>query len=194
MKRYLKKAVLVALLATSTIALANNVAYDFNIVKAEGKMISFTISEAKEAAITIFDKDNKVVHTEYAKANKAIHRTYDLSHLPKGTYTLQAETDSVIEKYTVEISANEAFFINKNATKTFKPVIETKDGLITLQVLNLKNSPVEVTVFDIYDNVLYTQTFEGINIAKKFSVENAKDDVRFVVKFDNETFVKTLSL
>ena len=194
MKRFLKKTVLVALLATSTIALANVEDFDLNIVKAEGKTISFTLDKTSEASLTIFDKDNKVVHTEYVKGKKDVHRTYDLSHLPNGTYTLEAETPSSIEKYTVEISANEAHFVSNEAKKTFKPIIEKKRGLVTLQVLNLNETPVEITVLDVYDNVLYTETASTINVAKKFSIENAKNDVRFVVKYNNETFVKSLTL
>ncbi|MFP9113049.1 hypothetical protein ACLI1A_03860 [Flavobacterium sp. RHBU_3] len=185
---------LVAMLATVSTYANDN---DF-LVKAKegaGKAISFTVTETKNVHVALYAKDGAEIFDETVKSKDGkINRTYDLNALPDGTYYLETETAEKVARHEITISGKVATVNEKAVTEIAKPVIFTKDGIVTVQVTKNDTTPVDIKVYDEANNELYSEKFEGEKVAKRFDItKSAAKKFTLVIGYSNKTFVETVA-
>jgi hypothetical protein len=193
MKKILKFS-LVLLVALTTMNLhAGTVDFTLNVKKEQGKMVTFALNMTNKVDLSIYDANDKLIHSEIVDSKKNIDRTYDLKALPDGTYFLIAESEMKISKYKISVAGATATLSENAISEVYKPVFVDKNGLIALSILNLEKSPVSIKIFDNDDNEVYNSavlTDQTIN--KIFDVKNVKfDNYTFVMTYNNKTFTKT---
>jgi hypothetical protein len=120
---------------------------------------------------------------------------YDLAALPEGTYFLQAETEMKIAKYEITVVGETATLSDLAITEVFKPMLVNENGKVSLSILNLDKSPVNVAIYDAANNEVYNKTFNGEqNVNKFFDITTlANEKYTFVMAYDNKVFTKMVS-
>lgn len=195
MKKFVKFGLVLGMLVATLGAYAANIT--ISVGKENEKSINILIDEAKEASLVLINEQGASVYSETVGAKKGIiNRTYDLKFLPAGKYTLKAETATKVVSYSLDLTAVGTTIIEDAVKEVFKPVLFTKDGRAMLQLLNLNESPVNVTIYDTNNNVLYQQEFTGeLNFTKQFSLKKAfSSSYTFVISIDDTTFTEEISL
>lgn len=76
-----------------------------------------------------------------------------------------------------------------------KPILVYKDGIVTLSILNFKETPVDVVIYDEYNSEVFNDTFTGKqDFFKRFDVSKiAKGQYTFEVSYSNKSYVETVS-
>jgi len=143
-------------------------------VKAVGeKAFSLEVSNAinEEVMVSIMDDQGNLVYSHLFKNEEDIARTYNLSKLTDGDYTLKVEKDLQVWVQPMTYR-NNLVQVSEQALKTrFKPSIRTNEGLVDFDLLCPVNAEVRINIVDQSDRTLYTETLdvEGA-LQKRFDI------------------------
>ncbi|TRX01826.1 hypothetical protein [Flavobacterium gawalongense] len=195
MKKILKfSLVLAAVALTAVEAHAGNTDFSLDLKKEEGKTVSFTLREIKKVDLSIYDTSDNLIYQENVTSDDDINRTYDLTAFPDGVYYLQAESDLKISKYKIEVVGKVAKLSADAISEVYKPVLVNKNGIVTLNILNLNQVPVTVKIYSSNDTEVYNETLPAeLNIGKIFDLSNMKGDkCTFMITSNGKTFVETV--
>lgn len=197
MKKFVKLGLVLGMLVATLGANAANVAnITLSVVKENAKTINLVVEDASDVKLVIRNEQGTSVYSEVISSKKGkVSKTYDLKYLPSGNYTLEAETATKLVTYNIDLA--DTTTVVENAVKeVFKPILFTKEGKVMLQLLNLEKAPVNVTIYDVNNNVLYTQEFEGeINFSKKFALKKTfSSSYTFVISYADKSFTEEIAL
>ena len=117
MKKILKISLVtgVVLLAMNVYAVAVN--FSFRNEFRQEKMISFGLDDTNQVKISIYDNNEKLIHSESLMVEGKIVRSYDLNNFDEGVYYLVEESNSKIIKYEVLV-------LDDSATIMTDPIAE----------------------------------------------------------------------
>lgn len=72
-----------------------------------------------------------------------------------------------------------------------EPYFKTNEEELSVNLLNLDANPVEVSIYDAYNRVVFTQVITGQSIGKRFDFSEAKAGVYTIqVKDNNKNYYK----
>ena len=195
MKKMLKFSLVIAtvLTAMNVSALGND--FSLDVKKGQGKTVTFALNEINKVELSIYDLDNKLIHSENVNANGNIKRTYDLNALPEGTYFLVAESDTKIAKYEISVVGQTAVLASNAVSEVYKPMFLNKDGLVSLSIFNAHKSPVSIKIYNAADELVYTSPLlVEQNIEKVFEIKNLPfENHTFAMSYDDKVFVKMVA-
>lgn len=174
---------------------AGTVDFTLDVKKEQGKMVTFALNQIEKIDLSIYDANDKLIHSENVNSKKDINRTYDLNALPEGTYFLQAETDTKVSRYEISVVGETALLSANAVSEVYKPVFAYKKGLVWVNILNLDESPVNIKIYDNeYNEVYDSALLKGQNVTKIFDIKNFQnEEYTFVVTDNDKTFTKTFS-
>ena len=86
MKKILKFGLVLVAALTTMNGHASTVDFTLNVKKEQGKKVTFAINKINKMNLSIFDADDKLIHSESVNSKKELNRTYDLNALPEGIY------------------------------------------------------------------------------------------------------------
>ena len=189
----IKKITLVALMLGTLIGYANEdkkstdnkakrtVKVEFNNVK-------------KGQSLTIKNEDGSTVYNNEIKNSGSYSRTFDISALENGIYSVELNKDFEVIIKTFYVKNGLVTFLNNEDEKIFKPVIRTKDHLLLISRLAFEQQPLKVVIY-YNDEVIHSDTTIGkeLNIAYKLSIKKI-GDYKVVVSSDNRTYTKGFTL
>ncbi|MBB6239731.1 hypothetical protein HDC90_004390 [Pedobacter sp. AK013] len=194
MKKFLKIGLIAALFFTATGVHANDDNFTPNVKSEKNKFIRFSIGKAEDVNLSFVGSDQEVLFEENIHSSAASSKVYDLNALPDGNYVLKIESDLKLAKYTVTIKNGKAMVSEPKISNVFKPVYTLKDEVVTLNLENLDKSPIEVKVYNEYNDEVYYEVFKDrTQLTKKFNISKTDSkELTFMVKFKDESFVKTI--
>jgi len=194
MKKFLKIGLIAALFFTATGVHANDDNFTLKVKGEKDKFIRFSVDKAEDVNLSLIGSDEEVLFEEKIHASAASSKIYDLNALPDGNYVLKVESDFKLAKYTVTIKDGEALVSEPKLSNIFKPVYTQNDQVITLNLDNLDKNPIEVKVYNEYNDEVYNEVFKDkAQLTKKFNISKTDSkELTFVVKFKDESFVKTI--
>ncbi|WP_026712549.1 hypothetical protein [Flavobacterium daejeonense] len=101
MKKILKISLVlgIVLLAMNVYAVAVN--FSLHNKFRQEKMISFGLEDSDETKISIYDANDKLIHTENVLVDGKLVRSYDLNNFKEGIYYLVEESKTKISRYEV---------------------------------------------------------------------------------------------
>lgn len=130
MKKILKLSfvLIVVLLAIST--RATGVKHSKNVKVSAKKMVTFALKDENKATVSMYDANNKLLHTENVytlnlnplKSDNKIVKSYDLNPLADGVYYLVAESKSKVVKYEILVANETATIMSDPYSETSKMV------------------------------------------------------------------------
>ncbi|MBP6181364.1 hypothetical protein [Flavobacterium sp.] len=197
MKKIVKFSLMLAVAAlTSVEAHAGNADFSLDLKKEEGKTVSFTLRETKKIDLSIYDTSDNLIYQENVTSDDNINRTYDLTAFPDGVYYLQAESDLKISKYKIEVVGKVAKLSADAISEVYKPILANKNGIVTLNLLNLDKTPVSVKIYSSNDTELYNETLPAeLNVGKIFDISNIQGSkCMFMITYNDTTFVETVDI
>jgi hypothetical protein len=194
MKKFLKIGLIAALFFTATGVHANDDNFTLKVKGEKEKFIRFSVDKAEDVNLSLIGADEEVLFEENIHASALSSKVYDLNALPDGNYVLKVESELKLAKYTVTIKDGEALVSEPKVSNIFKPVYTKKDQVITLDLDNLDKNPVEVKVYNEYNDEVYNEVFKDkAQLTKKFNISKTDSkELTFVVKYNEESFVKTI--
>lgn len=195
MKKILKLSLMLAAVALTTVeAHAGNADFSLDLKKEEGKTVSFTLREIKKIDLSIYDTSDNLIYQENVTSDDDINRTYDLTAFPDGVYYLQAESDLKISKYKIEVVGKVAKLSADAISEVYKPSLTSKNGIVTLNMLNINQTPVTVKIYNSNDTEVYNETLPAeLNVGKIFDVKNMEGNrCTFVITSNGKTFIETV--
>jgi hypothetical protein len=196
MKKILKfSLVLATVVLTAVQAHAGNADFSLDLIKEEGKTVSFSLKEIKKIDLSIYDINEALIYQEKVVSEDHINRTYDLTALPDGIYFLKAESDLKVTKYKIEVVGNKAKLSADAISEIYKPVLVNKNGIVTVNILNLKKASVTVAIYnsdqtEVYNEVLGATLYVG-KIFDLSSVQGGK--YTFEITYNGKTFIETVA-
>jgi hypothetical protein len=195
MKKILKfSLVLAAVVLTAVQAHAGNTDFSLDLIKEEGKTVSFSLKEIKKIDLSIYDTNDSLIYQEKVTSEDNINRTYDLTALPDGIYFLKAESNLKISKYKIEVVGNKAKLSADAISEVYKPVLVNKNGIVTVNILNLEKAPVTVAVYNSDQTEVYTTTLAAdLYVGKIFDLTSAQNGkYTFDITYNGKTFSETV--
>ncbi|MFI2743123.1 hypothetical protein ACG2LH_10320 [Zhouia sp. PK063] len=197
MKNILKLSLVIGALIVSLNANASDVDFSLNVTKVEGRTISFTLNKVQKIDLTLLDQNHQMVYSEHFDNKPVLKRTYNFAHLPNGTYFLEAETPLKVVNYVITVSNDGAEMNKKEVSEMYKPVVaQLNNGLVSVNLLSVDHSPLEVKVYDDNYNLVYNETLSGgFNLGKRFDFSKSiSKDFTFVMSYKDKTFTKNITV
>ncbi|MES2240260.1 MAG: hypothetical protein V4497_08390 [Bacteroidota bacterium] len=123
MKKILKISLVlgVVLLAMNVYAVAVN--FSLHSKFRQEKMISFGLDDSNETKISIYDANDKLIHTESLMVDGKIVRSYDLNNFNEGVYYLVEESKAKTTKYEVLVLNDSATIMSDPLSEVAKPTL-----------------------------------------------------------------------
>lgn len=195
MKKILKFGLVLVAALTTMNGHAGTVDFTGDVKNEQRRMVTFAINTIDKLNLSIYDADEKLIHSEIVNSKKDFNRKYDLNALPEGTYFLQAESDSKISTYEISVVGATASLSADAISEIYKPTFYNKDGLVWVSLLNPDESAVTIKIYDNENNEVYDSgLLLGKNVTKIFDVSNFQNDAYTIVVTDNkQEFTNTFS-
>lgn len=192
MKNLMKFAAALVMFA-SVATYANDNDFNVTVKEGAGKAISFTMNDTKNVHVSLYGPDGSEIFNELVNAKDGkVSRTYDLNALPSGTYLLETETATKVGRHHITVAGSKAV-VSEDVTEIYKPVVSSKNGIVTVSILN-NAAPVLIKVYDDSNNEVYSETFEGVTVAKRFDISRSTaKNFTLVMSYNNKQFVETVA-
>lgn len=195
MKKILKFGLVLVVALTTMNGHASTVDFTLDVKKEQGKKVTFAVNKINIMNLSIYDADDKLIHSEKVDFKKDVSRTYDLNALPEGTYFLEVESDLTISRYQISVAGATASLSANAISEDYKPVpvFLYKDGLVWVNIVNLDQSPVYIQIIDKDGDEVYNSAkLMDQNVTKIFDVNNIENEkYTFVMTYKDKTFTQT---
>ncbi|MDG1278027.1 MAG: hypothetical protein P8O16_12155 [Algoriphagus sp.] len=181
----------VAGIATGAFAAGTKADETVQITKPEAAKVAVAFTEAPKGTVIvkISDSQDRLIMRDRINQTEAFAKKYDLTDLPKGTYSIQ-----VLDQSGVISSASVENFIEVKP-EVFSRVSKIEGNSYRLLVSNLDSKEVEVMIYD-GDKMIHSEMIDNPQgLHKIYKIEQAgKDGISFKVKTASgfESFVSTL--
>ncbi|MFC3335142.1 hypothetical protein [Flavobacterium palustre] len=123
MKKILKISLVlgIVLLAMNVYAVAVN--FSLHNKFRQEKMISFGLEDKDRVKISIYDANDKLIHSENLTVNGKLVRSYDLNNFSEGVYYLVEESKTKITKYEVLVLSDSATIMSDPLSEVVKAAL-----------------------------------------------------------------------
>lgn len=196
MKNLLKNSLILALLLISSIAFADDANISIKVKSDNEKALIFSLDEAQKINLSIYSLNDGIIYEQNIKTDKATTKTYNLEAFPDGNYIIKLENEEKLIEYEVNIFKGKTLISEPIVTEFFKPVLVKDAEFVTIDMKYVPHGPVEVKVFNEYNDEMYAKSFASkVNAVKKFNI--SKTDAKqltFLIKSKNHEFIETVVL
>lgn len=196
MKNLLKNSLILALMLISSIAFADDANITVKVKSENEKALIFSLDEAQKINLSIYSLNDGIIYEQNIKTDKATTKTYNLEAFPDGNYIIKLENEEKLIEYEVNIFKGKTLISEPIVTEFFKPVLVKDADFVTIDMKYVPHGPVEVKVFNEYNDEMYAKSFESkVNAVKKFNI--SKTDAKqltFLIKSKNKEFIETFIL
>ncbi|MET4138192.1 hypothetical protein [Pedobacter sp. UYP1] len=196
MKNLLKISLIAAILFTSVNTYANNDDLALKVNSVERKTIRLSINETQDMKVTFYGLNDEILYEKKGHELSGSSKTYDLTDFPDGNYIMKLETGLKSVEYQINIENNKASLSTASNKEAFKPVLTKKDGVITLNLDYTNKAPVEIVIFDEFNNQLYTDIYnDSAKLVRKFNIGKAlSSKLTFVITSKDQAFNSTIDV
>ena len=196
MKNLLKNSLILALMLISSIAFADDANITVKVKSENEKALIFSLDEAQKINLSIYSLNDGIIYEQNIKTDKATTKTYNLEAFPDGNYIIKLENEEKLIEYEVNIFKGKTLISEPIVTEFFKPVLIKDADFVTIDMKYVPHGPVEVKVFNEYNDEMYAKSFASkVNAVKKFNI--SKTDAKqltFLIKSKNKEFIETVVL
>lgn len=191
----LKHILALALLLIATVSFAEDGNFSIKVKNEGEKSIVFLIDQAQDVNLSIYNLNDGIIYEQNIHALKPLTKVYNLEAFPDGNYIVKLESTSKLIEYQVTILKGKTLISEAVETSFFKPVLTKGTDTITLDIKNSPKGPIEVKVFNEYNEELYAKEFTNTKSLKKFNIANTDArELTFVVRSKNQEFVETIAI
>ncbi|MDG3583781.1 MULTISPECIES: DUF3244 domain-containing protein [Galbibacter] len=197
MKKTIKNSMLVVILSVMTLAMARANDFYLSVKKDDNRTVDLFIEKTNQPlAISFVDARGEVLYNYKYKELPTNVKRYNFKNLPTGTYYFVVESETKIEKVPVVLSENETVVKRGKTTTIYKPYFRKDNNLLSVNMLSIDESPVDVKIYNETTNqLIHEEVLKGEkSLGKRFDFSNVNGVYRFEVTHKGNTFYKTVSL
>ncbi|MDP3313407.1 hypothetical protein [Lutibacter sp.] len=192
MKNLIKRSLLIATIFTLPIsyAMSNEPNPNTNIIIVNGKLIDLTLDYSDgDLEVNVQDSFGFVLYKE-KYTGVALSRKFDLTLLPNGNYFFEINGQTKIKIIPFTVSSKNVNFEKEKETVFFKPIVRFKDDVVYISKLALKKETMNIKVYDINANLLYSEELkDNTNLGRKLNFSKLElGNYRVVLKSDGRVF------
>ena len=187
MKTSMKFTAIIAFMLTTVVGMAKEPKLNL-IVNKETKSFAFVLdTQSEETEIKFLDAQNNILYSDNV-SDEMYAKKFDLKKLDNGNYFFSMENSLKSMIYTISVK-DEVVSITESK-EIYKPFFRKSNGMVYLNLLNLKQDNVEIKVFDSDSRLVYGQGITNETIIEKaINFKTAHADVyTIVVKNSNGTY------
>ena len=156
----IKRSILIVVCMLVTISNYANNEKDFNnIVNAKNVKVVFE-NVKKGQQLTVNDKDGIEIYSEFLTKEGDLTKTFDLSSLNDGLYTIELNKEFLVIIKYLEIKDNKVIFIDNSEKTIFKPIIKNDEDLVMISKLDFDQNPLKVTLF-FEGKIIFSETLKS---------------------------------
>ena len=181
--RTIKRKVFVAIFMLVTIV---NFANNKELPLLSVDKVTVIFNDAKKGnQLVIKDANGSILHSEEVKKKGTLVKTFNLSELENGIYTLELEKDFQIIVKTIKVKNNNVTFLNDAEQLVFKPIVRNKENKLMITKIAFDEEPLKISIY--YNNeIIYSETLEGDKILNRiYSLDKELKGEYKVVSYNN---------
>ena len=191
-----KRLVLVVVFMLGTLFNYANNGSEINSKSVNAKKVRVEFKDAKKGHLLIIkDEQGVQLHSETVSKVGDLNKTFDLSSLVDGKYTIELNKDFKIIVKTINVKNNRVFFNNNDNKVIVKPLISNNENVLKISKINSIKEPLKVVVY--YNNeIIYTETIEDsivLNRVYKLN-KDIKGDYTAIVYSNNRSYSKNFKI
>lgn len=192
MKTTMKRNILAALLFVATIGYADSGKTTFIDVK----KVKVEFSSVKKGqTLEIKDEIGTTIYFERIQNNGGLSRTFDLTALENGNYSIELNKDFeiIIKPFTVK--KGEVTFMADKEEIVFKPVIRTSENKLLISKYAFQNHQMDVKIY-FEGNLIFSENIKGKNSLNRVYQLSAdkRGPYDVVVNTDKKTYQESFNL
>lgn len=157
------------------------------------KSLTFELdAQSHETKISMVDYDDNVIYAEKIQGVLAYSKKFDLKNLPIGNYYLLVENDLKKTVYTLNVTTSVVEIVERKENP--KPVFRKSGERIFLNLLNLDQQKVDITVYDDENRIVFNESILGQMLVEKvFNFDKAfAGNYTLVVNDGKDTFYEDI--
>lgn len=196
MKNLMKRSLLIITFFTVSISMANNNDPGIKVNLIENKLIQLTLSGDSDVfEISVRDNYGVLLHKENLQSDNN-SKKYDLANLPNGNYFMEIESSTKIKVIPFKVSAKSVVLKNDDEIIHFKPTIRKTEDIVYVSMLALNNEKLEVLLYDMNNNLLYSETLQDKEIIeRKLNLMNLKSgSYSMILRSNGKAFYETIKI
>ncbi|REE80635.1 putative secreted protein (Por secretion system target) [Lutibacter oceani] len=196
MKNLMKRSLLIITFFTVSISMANNNDPGIKVNLIENKLIQLTLSGDSDVfEISVRDNYGVLLHKENLQSDNN-SKKYDLANLPNGNYFMEIESSTKIKVIPFKVSAKSVALKNDDEIIHFKPTIRKTEDIVYVSMLALNNEKLEVLLYDMNNNLLYSETLQDKEILeRKLNLMNLKSgSYSMILRSNGKAFYETIKI
>lgn len=178
------------------VAKADDMELLVKVAKENNKWVSFITNESQNIDLTLYSATDEVLYEQRLKTVGNKFKTYDLSALPVGLYTLKMESPLKTVTYQINITADSAI-VAVPVVKLFKkPSLAKENDVVTLNLNGVAEGEVQVDIYNEFNEKLHEDIYTNeTKVIKKYDVSRTPSrQLTFVVRTGNQEFSETIKL
>lgn len=178
------------------VAKADDMELLVKVAKENNKWVSFATNESQHIDLTLYSENNEVLYEQRLKTVGNKFKTYDLSALPVGLYTLKMESPLKTMTYQINITADSAIVAAPVVKVVKRPSLAKEDHMVTLDLNGVADGQVEVDIYNEFNEKLHEDVYTSeAKVIKKYDVSKTPSrQLTFVVRTGNQEFSETIKL
>lgn len=195
MRRVINLCILICVLLFSNMAVASDV---LSVKITNSSTINVSLFNTRQGQkLFLKDYDGTILFDITLDASASYKKYFNLSLVKDGIYFVETETDYDV-KVTPVIKNNKGIaLINASVTTIFKPKTKLENGIVNLQFVNSKRSPITISIQDLDGVILHSEKMSGeeyiIKKAFNFS-ELPSGTYNLYVRLEDRVFTKEFSI
>jgi len=185
------------ILTLAVLVLIVNTAWSIEpIVKVTGnKKFVVTLPNVPEnAQLTLKDMDGVEIYTEtILKSESKFEKLYNMENLPDGKYQISLDGKFKTVAFPITVKSEKIDLNSMQKNEVHKPIFTDIDNKVLLVKKNHDKTPVHITVYNNFDDVLFEETLKDKSEVKQIYNFSALQG-KFKILFENEsnTYIHSL--
>ena len=186
-----------SVLLLSQVAFANNELPIRVMAKnANSIMLDLQNLASPNTSIRILDQYNEEQYREELDVTSSNLRSYDVTQLENGTYTLEIEDAQQLILQPFELTTKKLILNETDQVVIYKPSLVQKGNSLDLTLLQLQKGTTSLMLIDIKGNILHRDTIvHSGSISKSYDLRNLnRGNYQVVITTPFKTFYNTISI
>ena len=101
----------------------------------------------KGQKLIIKSKEGTIIYKELLDKSGTYRKEFDLTSLPNGHYYFELDKDLEIQIIPFNVQNTKVNFKKENAQSIFKPIVTTRENVVSINKLSLNLEPLEINIY-----------------------------------------------
>ncbi|MDA7558943.1 hypothetical protein N8768_07260 [Flavobacteriaceae bacterium] len=145
MKKVFKKSLLFIIMINLMVTYAHSKVHKN---ESDERQTSINFDRVKKGQkLIIKSKEGTIIYKELLDKSGTYRKEFDLTSLPNGHYYFELDKDLEIQIIPFNVQNTKVNFKKENAQSIFKPIVTTRENVVSINKLSLNLEPLEINIY-----------------------------------------------